>query len=88
MDRPRGLDGNQVIIVLRRAEIGAPFLSREVSFSFGSVVSPPIKDERGVLLPGNSSTTYWHTGAIFACITAAASTVWKCCHIYTETATI
>ncbi len=59
MDRPRGLDGNTVVLVMRRAEIGAPFLSREVSFNFGSVVSPPIKDEQGVLLPGETSTTYW-----------------------------
>jgi len=59
MDRPRGLDGNTVIIVMRRAEVGAPFLSRDVSFDFGSVVSPPIKDERGVLLPTGSAASYW-----------------------------
>ncbi len=59
MDRPRGLDGNQVVIVLRHAQVGAPFLSREVSFSFGSVVSTPIKDERGVILPPGDLATYW-----------------------------
>ncbi len=59
MNLPRGLDNEQVVIVLRRAQIGAPYMSREVSFDFGSVVAPPISDERGVLLPGNSSTTYW-----------------------------
>jgi len=59
MDRPRGLDGNQVVLVLRRAEIGAPFLSREVSFNFGSVVSPPVKDERGVILTPSETSNYW-----------------------------
>ncbi|MGE3309431.1 MAG: hypothetical protein AB7O66_05620 [Limisphaerales bacterium] len=59
MDLPRGVSANQVVIVLRRAQVGAPFLSRDVSFSFGSVVPTPIKDERGVILPPADLATYW-----------------------------
>ncbi|MBN9689373.1 MAG: hypothetical protein J0M24_03965 [Verrucomicrobia bacterium] len=45
-------------MVLRRAMVGAPFLSRNISFSFGSIVAPPEKDERGVILTV-PNTAYW-----------------------------
>ncbi|MFN0068742.1 MAG: hypothetical protein ACKVYV_14030, partial [Limisphaerales bacterium] len=60
MRRPRATVNGQVVMVLRRGQIGAPFLSRQVSFSFGSVVAPPEKDEDGVILPpGTPNTAYW-----------------------------
>lgn len=60
MRRPRATVNGQVVMVLRRGQIGAPYLSRQVSFSFGSVVPPPDKDELGVILPpGTPSTAYW-----------------------------
>ncbi len=46
-------------IVMRRAQIGAPFLSRQVSFGFGSIVPPPETDEHGALLGGIPNTEYW-----------------------------
>ena len=56
---PTASSGGSVLMVLRRAQIGAPFLTRRISFSFGSVITPPLKDESGVLLAANTSTTYW-----------------------------
>ncbi len=59
MRRPRATVGGQVVMVLRRAQVGAPFLSRQVSFAFGAIVSVPEKDETGALLSGIPSTAYW-----------------------------
>ena len=59
MRLPRASVAGQVVMVLRRAQIGAPYLSRQVSFGFGSVVPPPDKDESGILLSGVPSTAYW-----------------------------
>ncbi len=53
------LPGGAVAIVLRRGQIGAPYLSRQVSFSFGSVVEVPSSDENGVLLTNIANTAYW-----------------------------
>jgi hypothetical protein len=59
MFRPRGLVDGQVVMVLRRAEIGMPYLSRQVSFPFGAIVQVPEKDENGVLLKNVPNTSYW-----------------------------
>ncbi len=48
----------QVLLVLRAAQVGAPFLARQVSFQFGSVITPPVTDENGILLTNNIAT-YW-----------------------------
>ena len=44
-------------IVLRRAAVGAPYLSRASSFLFGSIVPPPTNDVNGILL--NNNPNYW-----------------------------
>ena len=63
MGLPVGRSGgadNSVIIVLRRAEVGAPYVSRSISYLFGSTIAPPVTDELGHLLPANPlNTTYW-----------------------------
>ena len=59
MKLPTATSGGSVLMVLRRAQIGAPYLSRRVNFSFGSVITPPLKDENGILLPADTATTYW-----------------------------
>lgn len=60
MRRPRAAVDGQVLMVLRRGQIGAPYLSRQVSFSFGSIVAAPGKDESGVLLPpAVPNSAYW-----------------------------
>lgn len=49
-------------IVLTRASIGAPYISREVSFLLGSVISPPDEDENGdPLADGTDPEDYWFT---------------------------
>jgi hypothetical protein len=59
MGLPTATSGGTVLMVLRRAQIGAPYFSRAVSFSFGSVITPPLKDQNGILLAADTSTTYW-----------------------------
>ncbi len=59
MRRPVAASGGNVLMVLRRAQIGAPFLSRQSSFAFGSVIAPPVKDEIGGLLNDPNATSYW-----------------------------
>ncbi len=47
------------MVILRRATVGMPILSRQVSFAFGQVIPPPSIDEGGVLLPEANSGGYW-----------------------------
>jgi hypothetical protein len=58
MRRPRATVNGAVLMVLRRALVGAPFLSRQVSFAFGSIVAAPDKNENGALLT-LPNTAYW-----------------------------
>lgn len=53
------VSGGPVALVLRRGQIGAPYLSRQVSFAFGSIVEVPATDESGILLTNIASTAYW-----------------------------
>jgi hypothetical protein len=60
MRLPRGaatLPGG--MIVLRRATVAMPYLSRQVSFAFGQVVPPPATAENGLLLSGPNAGSYW-----------------------------
>ncbi|MBI4325986.1 MAG: hypothetical protein HY674_12065 [Chloroflexi bacterium] len=59
MKRPVALSNNVVVMVFRRVQIGAPFVSQAVSFLFGSVVPVPDTDEKGVLLKGVAKESYW-----------------------------
>jgi Skp family chaperone for outer membrane proteins len=61
IDLPRGpKDSDTPTIVLLRAQVGAPFLNRPVSFLFGGIISPPNEDEAGTKLDSSvSPDTYW-----------------------------
>ena len=59
MQLPVGRSNDVVVIALRRASIGAPYLSRQVSFAFGSIVTVPTTDERGILLTNIAKEAYW-----------------------------
>jgi hypothetical protein len=51
--------GSSVVVVLRRAQVGAPYLSRQISFLFGSEITPPETDESGRLLTNALASAYW-----------------------------
>ncbi len=59
MKLPVGYSNSAVVIVLRRAQIGAPFLLRQVSFPFGSVIAAPSTDESGLPLTNIAASAYW-----------------------------
>ncbi len=59
MRLPRATVNGTVVMVLRQGHVGAPFLSRQVSFAFGSIVAAPEKNEQGVLLTSIPNTAYW-----------------------------
>jgi len=65
MKRPlgRATPGNPssaVVIVLRWAQMAPPYVSRQISFPFGSEIAPPLTDERGLSLATNVlNTSYW-----------------------------
>ncbi len=58
---PRGpKDSDYPTVVLQRAQVGAPYLNRPVSFLFGGIISPPDEDETGTKLDDSvSPDTYW-----------------------------
>ncbi|MCP5526942.1 MAG: hypothetical protein H7A47_09065 [Verrucomicrobiales bacterium] len=60
---PVGREGGQVVAVLQSARVGAPYLSRQVSFLFGSLVAVPETDEDGKLLANRNPPVrpedYW-----------------------------
>lgn len=59
MGLPIGLSNSVVTIVMRRALIGAPYLSRQVSFAFGAVIPAPVTDVDGVSLTNIAPEAYW-----------------------------
>ncbi|MFT5491447.1 MAG: subtilisin-like proprotein convertase family protein [Limisphaerales bacterium] len=59
MRLPVARSNGVVTIVQRRAQIGATYQSRQVSFQFGSVIEVPETDEDGLLLTEVVSTAYW-----------------------------
>ncbi len=59
MQLPMGKSNNVVVMIMRRAQVGAPFLSRQVSFLFGSVIPVPSTDENGILLTNIVKEQYW-----------------------------
>ena len=56
---PRGKDSGQVVVVLRAAQVGAPYVAKAVSFSFGAVIPVPLVDASGVTLTNIQPTSYW-----------------------------
>lgn len=60
MRLPVAKSGSTVLMVLRRAHVGAPYFTRQLSFGFGSVVSVPETDYNGVALPAAiDPNSYW-----------------------------
>ncbi|MDB6028879.1 MAG: hypothetical protein JWM68_5102, partial [Verrucomicrobiales bacterium] len=59
MQLPMGKSNNVVVMILRRAQLGAPFVSRQVSYLFGSVIEVPSTDENGILLTNIVKEQYW-----------------------------
>ena len=58
MQLPCAYSNTAVAMVLRRAQVGAPYLARKVDYSFGSPVEVPATDETGAAL-GVVKETYW-----------------------------
>ena len=57
---PSAQSNNVPVIVLSSARLGAPILSRKVSFQFGSIIPPPSLDEHGnPLAVGTPASAYW-----------------------------
>lgn len=48
LNLPRGKVGGTNFVIMTRAAVGAPFLSRAISFDFGEVIPLPTTDEFGV----------------------------------------
>lgn len=59
MRLPLATTGNSVLMAFRRVQVGAPYFSRQLSFSFGSIVSVPETDEQGRLQTAVPKETYW-----------------------------
>ena len=60
MQLPRAYAGSTLVMVLRRAQVGAPYMARKIDFSFGSEIPVPSTDEFGVLLASNVvKESYW-----------------------------
>ncbi len=57
---PHGGTGSSQV-VLQRAQVGAPYLNRPVSYLFGGIISPPEEDEDGAKLVGVLPSAYWLT---------------------------
>jgi hypothetical protein len=57
MQLPIGADSTGVQFIMRRAQVGAPYVSQQVSFYFGSVIPVPSTDVNGT--PIANSTGYW-----------------------------
>ena len=58
MQLPRAYSNTSVAMVLRRAQVGAPYLARRVDFSFGAPVDVPANNEYGAALTVVKQT-YW-----------------------------
>ena len=60
LDLPR-LGGSSPTLILLRAQMGAPMVSRGLDYFFGSMIQVPTTDEYGVLLPPNvRKEDYWY----------------------------
>ena len=59
LSRGTNTSGN-IVLVLRAAQLGAPYVSRQVSVLFGAVITPPVATEGGGALPaGVPPEDYW-----------------------------
>ena len=57
---PTAKNGGAVVMVLARAQVGAPYIMQAVNYQFGQVIPPPILNEVGGPLPDNvTPAQYW-----------------------------
>ncbi len=56
---PRGKFNGQTVVILRAAQVGAPYVAKAVSFSFGDVIPVPFVDAHGATLTNIQPTSYW-----------------------------
>ncbi len=59
MQLPRAYSGSTIVMVLRRAQVGAPFMVRKIDFAFGAEIPVPEKDESGLSLTNILKESYW-----------------------------
>ncbi|HWD19908.1 MAG TPA: Ig domain-containing protein [Verrucomicrobiae bacterium] len=59
MQLPMGADASGVQFIMRRGQVGAPYISQPISFYFGSVIPAPATDVHGT--PLTNSAAYWLT---------------------------
>lgn len=59
LDWPRSQNPNDTVRVAIRLQAGAPYMSKQVSFLFGSVILPPDTDEDGNPLSAQERLNYW-----------------------------
>jgi len=60
VDLPRGPARGSVTVVMRSAQVGAPFFNRRSAFLFASIIPVPDTDENGTLLASNiRREDYW-----------------------------
>ena len=57
--RSNNVQGAAVVLFLKSARVGSPFLNRAVSFQFGSIIPVPLVDVAGVTLTNTLPTAYW-----------------------------
>ena len=56
---PVARSNNVVVLVLKAARVGSPFLNRSISFQFGSIIPVPAVDVAGATLTNPLPTAYW-----------------------------
>ncbi len=59
MGLPLAMSNTTVVMVMRRAQIGGPYLSRQISFGFGSEIPVPVTDANGIILTNIAPQSYW-----------------------------
>lgn len=59
MGLPLAMSNTAVVMVMRRAQVGAPYLSRQISFGFGSEIPVPVTDADGIILTDMAPEDYW-----------------------------
>lgn len=75
---PAAESNGQVLMVLQRVQIGAPYLNRRSSFSFGSTIPPPLVDYAGELLPDSAEgISYWRAEPYSANLHENADYYWS-----------
>ncbi|MBI4657418.1 MAG: LamG domain-containing protein [Verrucomicrobia bacterium] len=59
LNYPHTENANGTVRLVLRAQSGAPYMIRSISFLFGSAIAPPPTKEDGTALTGNELTSYW-----------------------------